>query len=59
MWYPIGNHINTSTETGGVDVRAYYFFMKFLRSFAVAFCTAVVLFAFAAVVGIVIYLHCV
>lgn len=39
-------------------MRAYYFFMKFLRSFTAAFCTAVLLFAIVAAVGVLWYVHC-
>ena len=36
-------------------MRAYYFFMKFLRSFLIGFCSAAAILTIAAAAGLVLY----
>lgn len=36
-------------------MRAYYFFMKFLRSFLIGFCTTIVVLTLIAAAGLIVY----
>lgn len=58
MWYPIVEHIDSLIQKGEVDMRAYYFFMKFLRGLGIGFITAVPLFGIVAAVWLLLLEHC-
>ena len=58
LCYHIGNTIGIFSEVWGADMRAYYFLMKFLRSFFIGFCAAAAILTVVAAVGLVVYTLC-
>jgi len=53
--YAIIEAILSVSQGGGTDMRAYYFFMKFIRSFFIGFCAAAAILTLAAAAGLVLY----
>ena len=53
--YGIIKAILSVSRKGGTDMRAYYFLMKFLRSFGIGFCAAAAILTLAAAAGLILY----